>query len=900
MSMISSMRVTDLRCEYTRNPLGIDVRNPRFSWALQDERRGQRQTAYQLIVASSPHQLDDGVGDKWDSGRVVSDEQVHIVYAGQPLRSAERCYWRVCVWDCDGQVSAWSDSAWFEMGLLDESDWTSLWFGYPAGQNGKALYFRSFFEVTKPVKWARAYVSGLGLYELYLNGGKANDRVLEPAQTEYAKRVFYTTVDITPLLRQGWNCVGALVGNGWYPFPKLRAQLHIEYEDGTVLLHHTSRVATMPAVWLVASSPILTNSLYDGEVYHARLERPHWCEVEDARVQPADPHRHWFQAVPVDAPAGHMVAQPMEPIRVTQDLAPVSVCEPAPGVYVYDMGQNMVGWVQLRVQGPRDTVVSLKFSENIDDDGTVDQGNLRGAACTDTYILKGEGLEVWEPRFTYHGFRYVQVEGFPGKPGMDTVQGRVVHSDVAPRGHFECSNALINRLQRAVLWTESGNLHGLPTDCPQRDERMGWLNDMTVRAEEANYNFDVNRLHAKWIGDIHDAQDPNNGAIPDTAPFRMGMRPADPVTMCYLLAPWLLYQHYGNRQVMAEHYAGFRRWVDYLSTRANDDIVEFSYYGDWSPPVDEAVRTSIGAGAVSAATPGALVSTAYYYYGTLLLSQMASVLGEPGEAEALRARAGQIRAAYNWAFWNDAQQVYGSGNQACCCLSLYMDLVPAERRATVLDTLVRDVEAHEYHLTTGNLCSKYLLEVLSALGRHDVAYRLITQTTYPSWGYMLACGATTIWERWEHTKETGMHSKNHPMMATFSAWLYRFLAGIQLEPDAVGFDRFRIRPHLVGDLEFATASVETMRGQVTSAWQRNADGLCLRVTVPVNTSAHISVPKLGQNAIAESGTVLWRDGKTIATVPGIAEAYDDGQWVTFIAGSGAYVFETVKRGIEGE
>ena len=465
---------------------------------------------------------------------------------------------------------------------------------------------------------------------------------------------------------------------------------------------------------------------------------------------------------------------------------------------------------------------------------------------------------------------------------------------MAQTGRFECSNDLLNRLQRAVLWTESGNLHGLPTDCPQRDERMGWLNDMTVRTEEAHYNFGVNRLHAKWIADIHDAQDLRNGAIPDTAPYRMGARPADPVTMCYLLVPWLLYAHHGNAQAMAEHYDGLKAWVDYLTTRAAGDIVEYSYYGDWSPPVGEAVHDSLGASPVSKGTPGALMSTGYYFHGASLLARIAQVLGNDGDARTYRALAERIRAAYNRRFWDAGRQVYGSGNQACSCFSLYMGLVPEERRTTVLEALVRDVEAHEYHLTTGNLCSKYLLEVLSAMGRHDVAYRLATQTTYPSWGYMLACGATTIWERWEHTKETSMHSKNHPMMATFSAWFYRFLAGIQLEPDAAGFDRFRIRPHLVDDLQYVDAAVDTVRGRVASAWRREGDGLRLQVAVPVNATARVSVPKPrpARFAIFEGGQVVWRDGEPVARAPGIAGAQDDGDWVTFTVGSGDYEFRT--------
>jgi alpha-L-rhamnosidase len=889
----SPLRVADLRCEYAVNPLGIDARPPRLSWKLRDDRRGQVQTAWQAQAAGSPEALEAGQPDRWDSGRVASADQLGIAYAGQPLTSGERCYWRARAWDRDGLPSAWSEIAWFEMGLLDEADWSALWCGYPAGLGGQPLYFHAFFELDQPVTRARAYVSGLGLFEFHVNGVKAGDHVLDPAQTEYGRRVFYTTDDIGPLLRPGRNAVGAIVGAGWHGAPKLRAQLHIDLQDGSRLVVHTTNSDAGHGGWTVGGGPIVSSTIYDGEVYDARLERPDWCSPE-APGHAYDPRQFWMAALPVDPPAGRMQAQPVEPIRVVDTLDPAAVAEPRPGVHVFDLGQNMVGWARLRVAGPPGAAVTLRFAENLADDGTVDQGNLRSARCADTYILKGQGVEEWEPRFTYHGFRYVQVEGYPGRPRPDAVRGRIVHSDVAPAGSFECSHDLLNRLQRAVLWTESGNLHGLPTDCPQRDERMGWLNDMTVRAEEAHYNFGVGRIHAKWIADIHDAQDPRTGAIPDTAPYRMGSRPADPVTMCYLLVPWLLYAHHGDARCMAEHYDGFKAWVDYLTSRSRGHLVEYSYYGDWSPPVAEAVGDSLGAGAVSRSTPGALVSTAYYFYGATLLARMAGVLGRRQDAAAYAGLAAAVRDAFNRRFWDEAGQAYGSGNQACCSLALYMGLAPEERRATVLQTLARDVEAHDRHLTTGNLCSKYLLEALSDCGRHDLAYALAAQTTYPSWGFMLACGATTIWERWENSKDTAMHSKNHPMMATFSAWYYRHLAGIRLEPDAMGFDRFRVQPRLADGLSFVKASLETVRGRVVSEWRRDGARLSLCVAVPVNARARICVPKpagADEVTITESGRVVWRDGRPAESAPGLSDSADEGAWVAFTAGAGEYQFD---------
>ncbi len=893
MQQYSPMHVTDLRCEYTENPLGLDVRQPQFSWRLHDHRRNQDSSAYHILVSSNPEELRNNQGTKWDSGKVTSNAQMSVCYEGLSLTSTERCYWKVRVWDRNGAPTDWSETAWFEMGLLNAADWISEWYGYPAGYTGRALYFRTFYTVKAPFHRARAYVAGLGLYEFYVNGAKANDHVLEPAQTDYSKRVLYTTIDIGPYLHQGRNVLGAIVGHGWYGATKLRAQIYIDYEDGTRDVLRMARTGMRnQSDWSVNVGPIVSDSIYDGEVYDARLELPGWCDQQ--MENNADLQRKWLVAVPVDGPAGTMQAQPLEPIRVVDHVDAVAMHEVVPGVHVFDMGQNLVGWVRLRVNGERSTPVTLRFSENLADDGTVDQGNLRNAQCSDTYILKGGDSEEWEPRFTYHGFRYVQVEGYPGTPGLDSILGCVVHSDIASRGQFECSNDLLNRLQRAVLWTESGNLHGLPTDCPQRDERMGWLNDMTVRAEEAHYNFDLNRLHAKWIRDIHDEQDLVSGAIADTAPFRFGARPADPVTMCYLLVPWMLYQHYGNSAVMIEHYEALKAWVDYLTTRAKEDIVDYSYYGDWSPPVHEAVQTRYGAGAVSANTPGTLMSTGYYYLGCRLISLIAGVLGIDADVAAYRTKAEHTYAAFNRTFWDERKQVYGSGNQACCCFPLYMGLVPDERRAPVLEGLLHDVQAHDFHLTTGNLCSKYLLEVLSENGLHDVAYRIATQTSYPSWGYMLANGATTIWERWEHTKETSMHSKNHPMMATFSAWYYRYLAGIRLTPDTVGFSSFIVQPYLVDELSHVTARLETVRGIVESAWKREGEGLHLHVSIPINSNATIGIPipHSPHFTLFESECPIWHNHELLTLPEGLLKVREDGDWVMVTAGSGVYEFDT--------
>jgi alpha-L-rhamnosidase len=500
--------------------------------------------------------------------------------------------------------------------------------------------------------------------------------------------------------------------------------------------------------------------------------------------------------------------------------------------------------------------------------------------------LKGEGVETWEPRFTYHGFRYVQVEGYPGVPGLDSIDGRVVRSAVAIAGEFECSHALINRVHALVRRTEASNLHGVPTDCPQRDERMGWLNDMAARVEEALYNFDMSRFLAKWTQDIQDTQD-QEGAITDTAPFRWGRRPADPVSVIYLLLPWLLYQFYGDRRVLADRYEGMKAWVDYLSSRADQFILPYSYYGDWSPPIAEGLPGSLGSSAVSRNTPGDLISTGFYHYSARLLGQIAVVLGKKADAAAYEALSYEILRAYNRQFWDESVGGYGSNNQACNAFSIYMGLAQGNRRERAAQNLVRDViEVHHGHLSTGNLCTKYLLESLSEIGRSDVAFTIASQESYPSWGFMLSNGATTLWERWEQLTGGGMNSHNHPMMGSVDSWFYKYLGGIRLDPLEPGFARILIQPHPVNGVEWARASLKTIRGTVRVAWCKKESVFELDAEVPVGSAAKVWLPKPQANA----NYTLLESGQSASQAKGVNEIDDQGESIVVWVGSGCYRF----------
>jgi len=879
----SAVSAGDLRVEYATNPLGIDSLQPRLSWVLTSAERAQKQTAYRVLVASSAEKLDAGTGDLWDSGKVASSQSTQVAYGGTPLASRQRCYWKVRVWDKNGLPTRYSATASWEMGLLTPFHWKARWVGYPPGWPGRALYFRADLDVAKPIRRARAYVAGLGYCELRINGARVGDHVLDPAWTDYSKRVLYSTYDVGSHLHPGKNAIAVIVGNGWYGMAKLLAQIELTYEDGSTVTLPTNGGHIHP-VWSVTSGPILGNSIYDGETYDARLEKTGWDLAGPEGPAPADRTEGWDVAVPVEPPGGRLVSQSLEPIKIVESFAPNSVSRPALGIAVYDAGRNLAGWAELRAQGERGTRVTLRFAESLAADGTVNQENLRKAAATDVYVLKGGGAETWEPRFTYHGFRYVQVEGLPGEPGLENLRIKVVRSAVEPNGTIETSNDLINRIQQMVWRTEASNLHGVPTDCPQRDERQGWMNDLTVRLEEAVYNFKLNRFLPKFLADVRDTQDAD-GAITDTVPFRWGFRPADPVSASYLLLAWYQYLHYGDTRAMAEHFDGLKAWTAYLSRRSQDGIVTYGNWGDWSPPKEFAVLGDLGTGAVSKNTPVPLISTGYLYYCSRLVASMAQVLGKEEDRIKHEELARRVASAFNREFWNEQTGGYGANNQAANSFALFLGLVPESRIPRVVENLVRDVREHGNHLTTGNLCTKYLLEALTLNGRMDVAYDVVNQTSYPSWGFMLESGATTLWERWEHMTGGQMNSHNHPMMGSVSAWFYKYLGGINADPAAPGFKRIILRPYSEKRLEWVRSSYTSPHGLIRSSWRRDNGAFIYSITVPVNSTATVYVPT------ADPGRVM-EGGKPAARSDGVRWVKNEKGAAVFEIGSGDYRFSS--------
>lgn len=833
-------QLINLRCDNATNPLGIDASNPQFSWEYNNAPRNFRQTAYQVLVADSPEKLAAGEGNAWNSGKISSSQSSGVVYKGPALESRKKYYWKVITWSGNREINTMANAD-FEMGLLNQSDWSGDWVGFPSGWIGRVHYFRRVFHFGKEVAKARAYMAGIGYYEIEVNGTKVGDHVLDPATSNFSKRVYYSTYDIKPLLKKE-NVLVVAVAPGWYGMPKLRMQVEVTFTDGS------QEVINSTSVRNVTLGPVVSAGILDGEAYDARMEKPEWNLPSDTIIHGL-PNQTWGVAPVVEAPGGIMSAAELEAIKVVESFKPVSVKEVQQGIYVFDAGQNMAGWVRIRVKGTRGEKVTLRFSETLYDNGTVNQENLRTAWATDSYIMKGDGVEEWEPRFTYHGFRYFQVEGLKSKPVIDDYTVRRVRSDVEPAGKFNCSNDLLNRINQMVARTEASNLHSIPTDCPQRDERMGWMNDLTVRIEQAIYNFNLHRLYAKFIKDVGDTQE-EDGGIKDTAPYKVGGVPADPVSASFLLLASKSYEYYGNTEIIRQNYKKMKAWVDFLNSRSKNGIVEYSYYGDWSPPA-EFGQKGAAYGALSVNTPGPLMSTGYYYYSASLLAEMAAVIGKTDDKVKYDNMAAVAKKAFNDKFWDEKAGGYGSNNQSCNSFAVFLGMPDKERLPRVIDNLVKDVEKYNYHLTTGNLCTKYLLEALTENGRGDIAYRIATQETYPSWGYMLSKGATTLWERWEYETGGSMNSHNHPMMGSVGSWLYKYILGILPDINSPGFDKFIIRPYILSDLQYASGEYKSVKGVVRSSWKKNNGLLEMNITVPANAVATVFIPTKDASTIAE-------------------------------------------------
>jgi len=1095
----------ELTCEYAAEPLGVDTPRPRFGWLLDSKHRDQTQSAYRILMATSPEKLRGDVGDKWDSGRVASDRPVNVEYQGKALASREQCYWKVRVWDGQGRPSAWSEPSRFEMGLLEQDDFKAQWIGtgpgrltfvdgklgqavkldghaetikiphsaklkpasqvtivawikpaecsdawreiyrkddgdarhllaigetgglwglwcglgidgtyvergaglkkddladgrwhlvaatfdgesialfadgrqigtaaasgkldtggsspafigsssgssefFPGGIDDLRIYshaltpeqirvlaeggepqtaadalvghwkldgtladdaddhdataagvspaaaplLRKEFTVDGDVRRATVYISGVGWSELYLNGRKVSDRVLDPAATDYDKRVFYVTHDVTDRLRKGRNALGVMLGNGWYcepgwqrygDSPRVLLQMHLDYADGRTV------VLTSDPTWKTIDGPIRRNDFWFGEVYDARLERPGW-------TTPGYNDSAWVPAAVKSPPGGVMQSQLMPPIRVVQTLRPKKLSNPQPGVYVYDLGQVFGGWARLRMHGPAGATVAIRYSAHASPEtGLIDQRRYRRGGATDRYTLTGGGDEIYEPRFTYHPVRYVQVEGYPGKLTLDDLQGRVTYSDVDLSGRFECSDPVLNRIHQNVRWTLTNGLFGMPLDCLYR-EHWAWTDPATTTGSLYPRQH-MPRFWTKWLEDIAHAQQPN-GDVPTICPSYMHTPHFDPAWGGnYPMLVWYLYQYYDDERLVRRHYAGIKRCVDYHTSIAEDHIVARGRYGDHMQPGKAPGDEQF----ISRETPPPLVWTGYYYRGALAVSQAARLLGKTDDARRYAELARQIREAFNRKWFDPQTHQYAAGSQTANLLPLALRIVPKGHRSGVLKNVVESIaKQYDGHLHTGNTGTTCMIDTLAAEGHAELMYRVATAKTYPGWGFMVDQGATTIWESWGGSTWAGGGSGADSMImwATIDEFFYNDVAGIRgpeyygPEPMTPGFRQIEIRPHVVDDLTYARARVRTVRGVIKSAWKKDGNSLTLDVTIPAGTRAKVSVPTMGLKdpAVSESGRRVFQDGTYVAGVAGIRGATRSDEYVTFDVGSGVYVF----------
>jgi len=869
---------TNLFVEYDPAPDALDIPKPRFTWIVNLEGRGRRQTGYQILVASNRELLDKDEGDIWNTGLVESDQSAQVIYGGLPLESNKEYFWKVRIRDESGKIHPYGKTGTFNTGLFNEQEWTAQWIsrGDPdevlsdvdlflsgnisdkvrnINPDPRSPLFRHEFRVEKKVRRARLFISGLGLYELRLNGEKVGHNVLVPSKTDFRKRILYDTYDVTSELRQGINAIGIMLGNGWfngqkkywgwqmqwYGSPRVIMQLEIEYNDGS-----KSRVVTNNR-WKTSWGPITFNCLFDGEHYDARLEQDGWDK-------PGFDDRSWNAVNVVSSPGGKLASAMHEPGRVIQTVKPISFNEPRPDTFVFDMGQNIAGWVRLRVKGPAGTKIVLRFAEQIYPDGMINPSSSRAALQEDHYILKGQGTEVFEPRFTYHGFQFVEVTGFPGKPQLETLEGRFVHSSVAPAGSFTCSNDLINRIHLCTVQSQRCNIQmGVPTDDTQRPERQGWGADALMTSQEAMLNMTIQRVYTKWFRDYRDQQD-SRGRVGYIVP-RAGIGEDMVWSSAFVIMPWYQYIYYGDTAVLKENYDAVLRYMNYLASQGCSDIQPkekgenplFKEYYVLKPHLMGFLQQSqwgdhlsLAKGYQSWSGLPLSISTAIYYYDVQVMEKIASVLGKKEHAERFHLLAGKIKEAFNDRFLNKQEGYYDDHSQAAQTWPLFFGMVPEKFEDKVMNTLIKDIiEEHDGHPTTGYIGTKFMIDLLSEKGREDLVWTMVMKTDFPSWGWSLRNGRTTIPEKW-----TDGGSQNHVVLgAAIDQWFYKVLAGIRSDENCPGFKKFIIKPYIPNNgLDWVEASVNTIHGTISSFWKKQSGKLILKVTVPANTYATIFVP----------------------------------------------------------
>lgn len=1058
----SPLKPTTLRCDYAVTPLGIDDTHPGLSWILESMRtdRGQRQTAYQVLVASSMSNLNHGRGDVWDSGKVDSDQSVGVNFAGRPLSSHERCWWKVRAWDRDGQPTGWSASSFWTMGVLVPREWQARWIGsarvgadwtdftlqtsFTLRKQAASVYFRAHgpenaylwqistagpepvlrshvridggyrvlksvsianvingadfakphkltihaigcqiitlldghlidttvdttfrsgsigfresptetavfhdlqvlapdgavlfqdtfspgarslfhggipgvdgltltdedamlsgslrtpllrrqFELNKPIRRAWVYASALGIYRLRLNGKAADDRLYAPGWTDYRRLIQYQTYEVTGLLRQGLNALAVQIAPGWYcgnigwsgpnqygDAPAFFAELQVQYEDGS------TQVIPTDNLWKLSLGPVVEADNLNGESYDARLEQPGWDT-------PGFHDETWQKADVLSAPQGAVFrAQVDPPVRITQEIKPRSMSEPLPGTFIYDLGQNITGVAQVRVRGLAGTRFRIRQAEVLNQDGTLNIITLHSpgidaqAAATDYYTFKANGNAVFQPQFTWHGFRYVELTGLAKRPSLNAVTGLVMGTDVPHIGQLNTSNDMLNRLQSSLQWSGRDAFMSIPMDCPQRSERLGWTGDANFYVTTAAFNFDMARFYRKWERDLATDQG-LKGLFPNVAPiwgplgdggYGGGWGDAG------VCVPYVMWQTYGDTGIIQEHYTAMCRFVQRLKEESTGSIAPASVApaGDWQNQNDD--------------TPQDLVATAYFAYDTMLLSQMADAIGERADASRFRTLFEDIKKAF-MARWVGPDGAVGSGSQTSYVLALHIGLLPPNLIHTVGARLIDNLAKHHNHLTTGFVGTQWLLPVLTQIGRSDLAYIVLEQTDKPGWGYMVNSGSTTIWENWgvmnsDGTVNGGANSLNHCALGSCGDWMYQNIGGITPDPLKPGYQHFLVHPLPGGGLTHASATYHSVHGLIKTDWRTGEKQFFLNIEVPVNTTASVYVP-------VAQGQFVTEDDQPIGKALGVRFERTEEGCAVFTVGSGQYRFRTTTRSSE--
>ncbi|MEA5404327.1 glycoside hydrolase family 78 protein [Arcicella sp. DC2W] len=857
-TLFAQLKLQNLRTENQQNPVGVDAEKPRFSWELVSEKKNVKQIAYEIQVKNGRNVI-------WNSGKVNAETSIFNAYQGEKLPSNTRFTWQVRVWDNQGQTSEWA-TANFQT-ALNKSDWKAKWIssGFVNDTvNGVVPMFRKSFETKKKIVNATAFVTARGLYEIQLNGKRVGDAFLTPGWTSYNKHLQYQTYDVTNLIASGKNAIGATLGSGWYRTrlawlkqrniygkeTALLFQLELTYSDGS------KESVVSDNSWKVAESDIRFAEIYDGEVIDASKRIANWASI-------AFNDTNWKNAVEKKFPTDYLNASVNEPIKKHETFKPVKVFKATNGETILDFGQNLVGWITLSAQGKAGDKITLSHFEMMDKFGNPYFANLRSAKAQATYILSGNGKDFFEPHFTFFGFRYVQVEGIEGKINPEDFTAYALYSDMEQTGNFETSNPLVNQLQKNIQWGQKGNFLDVPTDCPQRDERLGWTGDAEVFSRTASYNFNANQFFAKWLKDVT-ADQFSNGAVPHVIPNVLNDGPSQAAGWgdAGIIIPYNVYVAFGDKQVLENQYETMKKSVEYIHKAAKNDLWNTGFqFADWlSYRVDDS-KGMIGM--KSAITDNYLVAQCFYAYSVQLMINTGKILGKTEDVQNYEKLLGRVKKQFQKEYMTESGKLI-SETQTAYILALQFDMLPESLRQQAVERLVDNIKSYNYHLTTGFLGTPFLNPVLSRFGKNDVAYKLLLQDTYPSWLYPIkAHGATTIWERWDSMKpdstfqDPGMTSFNHYAYGAVGDWMYRNIAGIDTkEFDGAGYKEIVIKPQIGGGLTYAKGSLKTNYGVVVSAWKIENGKLTWEVEIPANTTATLTFPTQKLSSITESGASI--------------------------------------------